>query len=231
MQPQPDDAILDKIRKVHALAERAGTEAEAAVAAALVQQLLAKHNLALGEVVLKEDPGVEMTVGRAWRRIPSHAFILGRACDDLFDVRHFFRGNRGGRRFVFLGLKANVEAAAVTYDYLMESVEALVRGAKAQDLIYGTDDFLAFRLGASERIRELARQQKAETLAANPGYGELVHLGKALAQDLYDAIEFSGTARGGGGAFWSYGTSAYSHGYDQGSRVDLAGARTSRMLK
>lgn len=230
MAPQANNVIIEKIRKIHALAERASTEAEAAVAAARVQELLLKHNLELGEVVLKEDPGGTVEAGRAWHRTPGHATALASACNDMFDVLFYFRGGRAGWRIVFIGLKDNVEAAAVTYEYLMESVEALARGAKAQNLISGIDEFMAFRYGVGARIRDIALHRKAETLVANPGYVELVHIGNDLAQKLKGAIKFSGS-RGGGAAWLTMGTAAYSQGYEQGDRVDLAGARTNRMLK
>lgn len=223
--------IIEKIRKLQALAERATTEAEAAVAATRVQELLAKHNLELGSVALSEDPGGEQEVGRGWGRLPSHAVSLARACQWLFDVMFYFRGSRiGGYRFVFIGIQANVEAACITYEYLLASVDALTRGAKSEGLIYGAEEFLAFRIGAADRIRELAREHKAQTVAANPSYGELVHIGDAVARRLHDAKQFSGSSRGGSGGFMSYGNSGYDLGYEQGSRVDLHGARTNRLL-
>ena len=219
--------VIDKIRKLHALAERATTEHEAALAASRAQELLTKHNLELGSVLLKEDPGVNQVVGRKWRRIPAYCFILGRACDNLFDVLHFFRGGA----FCFIGIKANVETACITYEYLLESVEALARGAKATGSIYGPDEFLAFRVGAATRIGEIAREHKAQSLAVNPVYGELVHVGNAIAQKLIGEIKFTRKSRGGGGwGFSSFG-GAFNKGYAEGSRVDLHGARTNRMLK
>jgi hypothetical protein len=229
---QQNNGIIQKIRKLHALAERASTEAEAALAAARVQDLLTKYNLDLGEVVLKEDPGGTMEAGRAWRRIPEHASTLAIACNDIFDVLHYLQGHPSrGWRFVFIGLRTNVEAAALTYEYLVESIEALVQGAKRRDLIHGSEEFLAFRLGASMRIRELARERKVQTMAADPRYGELVHIGKALAQSLHQAIKFEFVRGSGFGGFMNVGSTAYSHGYAEGSRVDLTGARTGRMLK
>ena len=62
-----------------------------------------------------------------------------------------------------------MEVATITYAYLMELVEALARGAKGQGLISGVDEFMAFRYGAATRIRNMARERKAQTVAANPG--------------------------------------------------------------
>jgi hypothetical protein len=89
----------------------------------------------------------------------------------LFDVRHFLQGRKySGWQLVFVGLKANVEA--------------LVQGAKSQGLLYGTEAFLAFRIGVAHRIRELAERTKVEALAADPAYGQLVHIGSTLANRL-----------------------------------------------
>jgi hypothetical protein len=226
----PLNPILDKIRKIHALAERAGTEAEAANAAARVQELLAKHNLDLGQVLLKEDPGTSMEAGNPFRRTPSHTGILAKICREMFDVLNYFTGSRHfGWRYTFIGLRANVEAAATTFEYLTESVEALVAGAKTRNLLYGNQEFADFRCGAAWRIWEMARQQKAETLAANPVYGELVHIGNALALRMYSALKFRGERGGFGGD--SSGTMAFSLGYAEGGRIDPSGARTGRMLK
>ena len=227
----PEADVIGKIRKLHALAEGATNEAEAALAATRAQELLIKYNLNLGSVLLKEDPGATETVGRKWRRIPAYSTFLAFSCDELFDVKHYLRGSRGtGRAFVFIGLKANVETACITYEYLMESLDALACGAKGAGLIYGGEDFLGFRIGAAMRILDIAREQKTKTLAANPGYGELVYVGQAVAQRLYDAVNFTFSLGGSGGGFSAFGR-AFKEGYQQGDRVDLHGARTNRMLK
>lgn len=223
-------SIIDKIRKLQLLAERAGTEAEASAAMACVQSLLLKHNLDLGSVVLKEDPGATLVAGRAWARIPIHGSMLASACETIFNVRHCFSGYRRSWTFMFIGLKANVEAACLTYEYLFASVEALARGAKTANLIYGSEEFVAFKLGAATRIRDAATEEKKRALVLNPGYQELVHIGDALAQRLLDGLHPKGV-RGGYGGMFSFGTEAYSHGYEQGARVDLHGARTNRMLE
>src|SRR5437868_5932982 len=128
---EPNERILDKIRKLQALSERATTEAEAALAAARVQELVTKHNLDLGAVLLKEDPGAQMEAGEAWKRLAYHAQSLAEACALMFDVLFFFRGSKMfGHRFVFIGLTDNVQAACITYEYLYASVDALARGAK-----------------------------------------------------------------------------------------------------
>lgn len=221
--------IVEKIRKLQALAEGA-TEHEAALAASRVQELLAKHNLDIGSIELESEPGTRQEVGRAYRRIPAFANILSGACDELFDVRSYLHGSkRFGHVFVFVGLKANVEAACLTYSYLMESVESLLRGAKATRIVYGSEECLAFRIGAATRIHDIAQEQKSRTVNQIPRYGELVHIANALAERMIQDLDLKGS-RGGTGGFIQFNL-AYNLGYDQGSRVDLHGARTNRMLK
>jgi hypothetical protein len=228
-----ESAILSKIRKLHALAERAGTEAEAALAASRVQELLAKHNLELGEVLLKEDPGAEIAAGKGWSRIPYFARTLAFACEEMFDIRHFLTTGSRGWRFVFVGPRANVEAATITYEYLLASVEALAQGAKTKNLIYGAEDFLAFRNGVADRLGEMVRERKTHVLAANPGYAELIHIAEALAEKMIDEKNMKhSSGRGWGWGGWlTRGGAAYQLGHQQGGRVDLAGARKNRMLR
>jgi hypothetical protein len=224
--------IIDKIRKLQALANGATTEAEAALAASRVQELLAKHNLDLGLVALNEDPGIRQTTEREWRRAPEYISILASTCDVLFDVLHYRQGSKFGRAYVFVGLKANVEAACLTFEYLIDSVESLARGAKQNKAVYGADQFLAFKIGAADSIKQIARLQKTQTIADNPGYSELVHIGNTTSRRLYDDTKFSGPPLQIGNNWGSSRFNAgYQEGYEQGSRVDLHGARTNRMLK
>ena len=60
------DPIIDKIRKLLALAERGGTEAEALVAMSKVQELLTKHNLSLSSIA----QGSESTMTREVKDYP-----------------------------------------------------------------------------------------------------------------------------------------------------------------
>lgn len=232
-------AIIDKIRKLQALAERAGSEAEAANAAARVQELLLKHNLEIGSIALEQEKGTDVAVDRNFCRVRPHHVTLAMACNRLFDVQHYLMRTKYGYRssasaFHFIGLSANTEAACVTFSYLCDSVECLVSGWKPEpdETLFWLDSpqsaYRSFRIGASERILEMAEAVKKQCQEHNPGSAELVRIGSDLAWKMFIKMEFKG----------SYNSdhipgdyAGYDAGYEQGARVDIHGARSNRMLK
>lgn len=228
--------IIDKIRKLQALAERAGTEAEAANAAARVRELLEKHNLDMGAIQLEAEPGTEKHVVLDGVR-RGHLNILMRACCDLFDCEGFWLHTGRTRRWTaaFVGLEANVETACLTFAWLIDSVESLLDGWKREKpLLEGflfaakpvkRTDYDAFRNGCSIRIHEMAQAQKR---AAHVSM-ELVHVGNAVARRMLDGMKFQGkydpTIKPKKDA-----QAAFRDGYRAGERVNLHGARENRML-
>jgi len=240
--------IVEKIRKLQALAERAGTQEEAALAAARVQELLFRHNLDLGETLLREDPGGIAQAGKCVANVPAYAGFLAEACEVLFDVRSLLQKSRYdgntshtgicwavdyGLRVAFIGLRANVQAACVTYEYLIESIEALLRGAKSQGLVHGTGSWQAFRRGAAVGILGIVHQQK-QHVVDHAGYAQIVHVGRAVANRLYSQLKLGrprrlrddlGFGRSAGAL------DAYDEGLAQSSRIDIHGARSGRMIK
>lgn len=190
--------ILDKLRKLQALKDRAGTEQEAAVASLRIQEILTRHNLDIGVLTLEKEEGCEQGTGTTKRRPPDHWPILAHAVKDLLDVEFFVRGNDlRGWQYFFIGLKANTEAAVLTFQYLIDSIESLLRvwkkepdaffGRLWRDVVKKKKDYRAFRLGASERIRSMIaegkRQHSVEATA-------LVFIGNALAQRMMDSMNF-----------------------------------------
>lgn len=56
-----NEVIIERLRKLIALAENAGTEAEAANAMARVQEILTKYNLSMGDVGSARDEDEDFT--------------------------------------------------------------------------------------------------------------------------------------------------------------------------
>lgn len=239
--------ILEKIRKIHALAENAGTEAEAALAAQRVADLCRQHNLDIGVATLREEEttaseSLHEHKGGKWQ---AHWSWLANTCDKLFDTAHY-RGKGGraiknaegfitGREEItvlhFYGLKANVAAAVVTYEYLLASVESLLEGHLASSDLSGVSQYRSFRLGCAERIFNEAYKTSKQIAAHVPATQESTAV-TVLANQLIKAhykkcglVKSSSSARG------ASSQNAYSAGYAAGGRVDIHGARTSRMLR
>ena len=124
--------IIEKIRKLQALSERAGTEAEAACAAQKIAELCHAHNLEIGVATLIEEEqsaseSQHVHGSAVWQ---AHWSSLGKACDALFNVGHYRKNvnevvkNTSGmvlgankqQAIVFYGLRANVESAILAYE-------------------------------------------------------------------------------------------------------------------
>lgn len=56
-----NEVIIERLRKLIALAENAGTEAEASTAMSLVQEILTKYNLSMGDVGSAKDEDEDFT--------------------------------------------------------------------------------------------------------------------------------------------------------------------------
>lgn len=245
-----NNAILEKIRKLQALADRAGTEAEAALAAERVAQLCRAHNLEIGAVrIAEEETEASETERHHEGKMQAHWVYLANACIELFGVGYyrsrcaFPRKDTAGRvisvregnKIVFYGLRASVASALVTYEYLLASVESMLEGwIRTGGRPDGAAGLRSFRLGCSERIlseaRKVSNASRAQ-LAAAPA--EVQHETAALVRvekSLLAAHAKKMHLRSGGGFSGASNGSAYNAGFAAGGRVDLHGARGSRML-
>jgi hypothetical protein len=242
-------SIIDRIQKLNALANRAGTEAEAALAAQRVADLCRAYNLEVGVAVLtreetKASESVQVHEESQWQ---AHWTWLACACDALFGVAHYrsnsYKPSRDANGFVdstrhaslhFYGLKANVQSALLTYQYFLASVEALLEGAIPEFGLHGRTDMRSFRMGCAARIQQeaektaqLSRKQLENNPAAVVEVTALVRLENQLIKEHAKAMHLrsTGSIRGAGSR------NAYAHGFAAGGRVDLHGARSSRMLR
>lgn len=228
MKP-PTEEIKSKLRKLHALSERAGTEQEAALASLRIRELLDKHNLDIGVLDASEEQqeGIEAPAGRKQRRPPEHFPILAHAVKELLDVEFFTRGSdRSGWQYFFVGLKANVETAVITFAYLIDSVEDLLDTWKHEpawgDLWneYDKRDYRAFRIGVSTRIYDLIWEQKRR---AQPDTMELVRIGTEVAKRMISGMQFE-KVRNAEPRIPRSEVASYHAGYQRGEQVDPHGA-------
>jgi hypothetical protein len=240
------EEIVSKIRKLQALADRAGSEHEAALAAEMVATLLRKHNLDIGVIQLEreETEASEGSHEHDSSRWEAHWTAVGAAVCSILDVANYRRtrneplkdifgrvkGVHQVQQMVFYGLKANVQAAQVTYQYLLASVEAVLESDIRGGHLFGMSDRRSFRIGCAMRIKEeAAKVRQAKQLHHAPTSEEtaLVRLeGRLIAR--HTAKLHLSKGRNSSGAS---NPEAYARGYNAGSRVDVHGARSSRMLR
>src|SRR5206468_5991513 len=173
--------ITTKIRKLLALAAKAGTEAEAVAAAAKAQEMIERYNLTIGAEALEQEAAVERDgAGRSGRMSP-HLSILGSAACRLFDCEFYYYGEAIDtqswtvsyrRTLRFVGLEKNVEACVLTFNYFAASVESLLRGAQKTNPQWIRSELRAYRLGCSKRILSIASEVKEQRIQLG---GEQVH--------------------------------------------------------
>ena len=239
-------SIIEKIRKIQALANNAGTEHEAALAAERVAQLCREHNLDIGVATLVEE---EKTATEAQRehigQWQAHYTYLADACENVFHVGRYRKpagvavkdmagrviGSRDGQALIFFGLRANVAAAVETYEYLLASVEALLEShIRTGGRLNGASDFRSFRLGCANRIHKEATRIKdaSRQLAAQSSEcTALIRLENQLIQAHSKKLKLRSRSGSHSGAA---NKDAYSAGFAAGARVDFHGARTTRMI-
>ena len=183
--------VIDKVRKLLALAQNAGAAPnEAATAARQAQALMKKHNLEQSDVIfkeLKDRSNMEMQWVRATTRknaprpnadTPLWAQFIAIPCADLFDCQVNMRRvqlRQGSCSVVtFYGYKTDVQICAWTYEYLIDCVrrlgrdfeEAAERLARAGHANSNRESLDAFRTGCAQkiaaRLRQLLEQKRQE---------------------------------------------------------------------
>jgi hypothetical protein len=137
----PDGSELDKvIQRIRALraktVDQGCTEEEAMAAAAKVAELLDRYDLSLDEISVRQSDCVGTAVAtNRRRRAPIDDCIPPVA--NFCDCRVWLEENDGeGLRYIFFGLKADVEAARFLHD-LIEATFETESAAFRQGAIYG----------------------------------------------------------------------------------------------
>src|SRR5882724_1604786 len=164
--------IARKVKKLLALAARAGTEAEAVSAAAMAQEIIERYNLTIGTEALEQESAVEQDGIGGSARLSPHLTILGRAACGLFDCDFYYNmevmndsltwraSYRRSLRFV--GLAKNVEACVLTFNYFVASVDSLLWGAREMNIEWSRSELRAYRLGCAQRIRSMTSDLKKQ---------------------------------------------------------------------
>jgi hypothetical protein len=175
MTTNPPDKILDRVRKLLRLADNAGSEAEAATAAARAAALMAEHAITEAqaaldagddaapepiqyEALLDPDADRRMSAKRvAWRCTLAHAVAYSVGVRSYYSSGHV----------VGLGRETAVQTWRYTTSYLAAEVERLADAAYVgkSDYVSARSWKNAFRLGCAERIGQRLRDQaRAEQL-------------------------------------------------------------------
>lgn len=165
--------IVERVRKLLALAARGGTEAEAAAAAEKAQELLASYNLDMatigqgGESGKREDAkqrgGMYIYERELWNAIAQLNFCM------YFTTRGRMKNGAGKMQFSFqhriVGRTVNVVSTRVMAEYLQGAIERLCRERFPLNNQFFLREAVAFREGMSDKISSRLRERRNEVIA------------------------------------------------------------------
>jgi hypothetical protein len=216
------------IRRIQALrartVDRGCTEAEALAASAKIAELLDRHELTLDEASVRgsECEGVNVATGRK-RRAPMDSCVPGIA--EFCDCRVWGEeGHDGALRYVFFGLKADVEAARLVHDLIdaaFAAESAIFKLSEIYRSLRGGGRRLAlnsFQVGLAGGISgKLAVLKAARQYAGEKRTGfDLVAVKHAVVDEEIGRLGLHFTARAAGSARYVLGD-AYHAGKAAGS--------------
>ena len=126
------DNIKDKIRKLLAVAhDKGASEEEAATAMRLAMTLMARHGIEQSQLGA-EKPKVHIDTVTA-EATKKYELRVAMAAGILYGC-NLIAKNGGNDGFFYVGRPANIEAAELTYPWLLDQVEALYKAALPKGL-------------------------------------------------------------------------------------------------
>jgi hypothetical protein len=163
------DAILDKIRKLLALANNNDNEHQAAAATAKAMELMERHNLDLSMLSAQKPDGTrddrKLKGGLyGWQRKIWEASAKLNFCM-YWSIKGLAAGSSYEHRI--LGKQVNVVSTQIMAEYLQNTIERMAKAqAKATDTNVFARPMIAYREGIAarliERLEDLRRQRMEE---------------------------------------------------------------------
>lgn len=162
---------LHKIKKLLDLSRNAGSEAEAALAAARAAELMTRHNLTEAELRLLDPTNTAEPIEKAFaldgsvpKRMAAWKATVAYAVAHLYGCHQYYCGGQ----LRLLGRKSACEAVQYTYHYLVREVDELCEKIyESTGLKLGRGDAKRwrnnFRLGASNGLSRRLHVKKAQT--------------------------------------------------------------------
>lgn len=228
---KPDAKILERIRRLLAMAKDASSPNEAAIAARRAQVMMEKYNIEESETILEDlktaeaienaDIGASMNSSKQMGTVPGWAQDLSISVARMFDC-HVVIANSVlyGTCLRFVGYKTDVVVARWVFEYLLKQIRKLNHNFLVSNGRPGRAVSASYRQGVIVALKQGLREaREAKEAAARQGAP-----GTALVVAKADAIEkFMGHKA-------TYGTkkpkptadaAAYSMGYYDGRKVNV----------
>lgn len=226
-----DDALVDKVRKLLALAE-SSNEHEAALAAERAQELMFKYGIELAEVAASRGESIkvdkESIHGKLdpWRRILANSVAKSVGGETVVSrVPRTWRG-----RIDFWGERGVAQAAAALYQYLEAQVtviSAIAATTRPEEYATAAQSMRwrkSFCMGMVERIDDRLRDRRAKMEVATEGSSTALVVVKSAVERAMD--DHYGEDNLSNKSFRvNTDPAAHEDGIGAGDRVDLGDSR------
>jgi hypothetical protein len=222
---QKINSLVDRIRKLLALAGNNPSEREAAMAMERASALMAEHNLTMAQVETlgTDDERIEDQFIGEHKRQPWVRSIWDAVAELNFC---FFVYRVYDEQYFLIGARANVETTKIMVAYLVQTVERLARElGEGRAFRTGCADRLVRRLIALrlQRMQAAATSQSASTGTKLPALADVYQRHGDANRDLYLKIH-KHMPRGARQQSCISATNfgAYERGYEAGGNIGLA---------
>jgi hypothetical protein len=146
-----DNRILDKIKRLLALARSSSNQHEAANALHMAQQLMKKHQLSDTDIALHDITERYTKRANAADKQPRWSLLLAHTVGTAFGLRYFVSWHRDvGNSIVFVGPKDRVEIGTYCYEVLAPQL------VKARKSFFGT---------LNKRLKPASKTNRADLFA------------------------------------------------------------------
>ncbi len=221
--------IIDKIRKLQALAER-GVGGEAENAAKMISKLLTKHRISMAELDVEDQDEIQkgdavMGGGTSWERKLADVVAKHYDCRYAYHVKHVWtkksRYTKWHRRFhhkspdTIVGFAEDVALAEYLYVIAKRQIEQELKVAKRNGRVYGRRGANEWRISMVRGLRDKLTEIRREENQENPGYAIIVADRKSQVTQWVE----SECSHWSSGRSTAYGTNR--DAYNKGKAMDI----------
>ena len=214
------EKLIDKIKKLLALAGNNSNESEAMAAMAKVQELLAENNLSMADIPEGEREDDDETVMENYsdkKRHQKWQVILLLALAKINECEYFaYHDNTR----VIVGRKNRIEIVRSMADYLFSLVERETKAAKADHTRQWITDFkLGMAVRIAQRLKERHAQDTESTVISSNGQQGAIILRREI--DTLLATKGIRLRSRSLGASYRRGNDGFVNGKEAGNRAGL----------
>lgn len=212
------EELMEKIRKVAALADNAGTEGEAMAAALMLQRLMNKHGLVAEDIrdaapeekVVANDEGERMGRICTWKGTLAQVIAKNFRCESYWSYGYDFETWSKYVTLRFVGLEEDVKAATELYKMTVSAIYRLSdkytnarwRKDKVNGIHWSRSDSIlignSYKMGFIQGLAKAFKKQVADQTQA------IVLTKDALVVEAVEALNLSSTGKSSAEYYKSY---------------------------